>query len=398
MALTDAACRNAKAGEKARKLADSGGLYLYVTITGSKLWRMDYAVAGKRKTASFGPYPLISLSQARSKRDEIKLSLKVDPAAQSGDIPTFDAVARAWYAANRSKWKTSYSERFWAMIEVDVLAFIGDEPITAIEPPRVLELLRRIEEREAIYTAKRARQMISTIFKFAIAEGTLKFNPAADLGAALKPLPREEHRSALRAPELPEFFVKLRAYDGQRITALAIELVAHTFLRTAEIRLAKWDEFEGDLWRVPAARMKMGKEHLVPLTPHVKSLLRAIRGEAGDSVWMLPGDRTGKPISNNTMIYGLYRLGYHSRATIHGFRSTASTILNESGLWRPDAIERQLAHVPKDEVRSAYNAALYLDERTEMMNWYSAFLLEKANEGAAQAARRSKYDLSHLLA
>jgi integrase len=315
-------------------------------------------------------------------RDAFKASLSegVDPRAPSSAaaVPSLEQVARSWFKANKAKWKPSYSSRFWVLIEKDILNHIGKEPISAIEPPMVLERLRAIEDRGAIYTAKRARQMLSTIYKFAIAEGTVRFNPAADVGVALKPLPKEVHRSAIREPELPAFFRKLRNYDGERLTALAIELVVHTFLRTKEMRFARWDEFEDDLWRIPAERMKMGKEHLVPLSPESKRILGQIKDEGRGSEWVFPGERGIKPISENTMLFGIYRLGYHSRATVHGFRSTASTILNESGLWRADAIERQLAHVPKNEVRSAYNAALYLDERREMMNFYSALLAKAA--------------------
>lgn len=191
--------------------------------------------------------------------------------------------------------------------------------------------------------------------------------------------------AALKAAEMPEFLQRLRAFEGDEKTALALELVIHTMTRTNEVRFARWAEIDGDRWRIPEERMKAGRDHIIPLSRQVKAILDRLRAMAGHSEWVVEGLR-GKPISENTMLFALYRMGYHSRATTHGFRSTASTVLNESELWRADAIERQLAHVPGNAVRSAYNAALYLDERTRMLQWWSDQLDEWEAAGRARFA------------
>jgi len=213
MPLSDVQCRNAKSREKAWKLTDGEGLCLFVKPNGSKLWRQDYVFDEKRKTASFGPYPEVSLAQARAKRGELKTAVKEgrDPAAKLEDArPTFEKIAREWFATNSAKWKTSYSLRFWKQIERDILPKLGSKPIEDITPLQVLEALREVEKREAIYTARRLRQMTNQIFKFAVVHEYTRFNPAADLHIALKPVPPEKHRSALKADELPDFFVKLK--------------------------------------------------------------------------------------------------------------------------------------------------------------------------------------------
>ncbi|UVK46834.1 tyrosine-type recombinase/integrase [Mesorhizobium sp. AR07] len=381
MALTDTACRNAKPAEKDYKLSDSGRLYLFVKTTGSKLWRMNYSFEGKQKTLSIGVYPGVTLLAARTTRDEAKATLAAgkDPMRDHivADDRKFRTVAKAWFNGRASGWVSSYSDRIWSRIEDDVLPAIGDKDVAEIEPSEVLALLRTIEDRGALEMAKRVRQTVSGIFRWAVADNKAKIDPAAPLRDAMKRAPRQKHRAALREEALPEFFKKLHAYDGEKQTALGIEFVAHTFVRTAEFRYAKWEEFKGDTWRIPGERMKMKKEHIVPLTSHVQGLLEKLREESNGSEWVFPGVEGYKPISENTLLFALYRMGYRSRATIHGFRTTASTVLNESGLFRPDAIERQLSHVPLDEVRSAYNAALYLPERIRMMDFYSKFLLAK---------------------
>ncbi|MCX5580217.1 tyrosine-type recombinase/integrase [Kaistia terrae] len=388
MALTDAACRNAKASERDFKLSDSGQLYLLVRPNGSKLWRLNYRFNGRQRTLSLGSYPKVSLSQARAVREASKDKLAAGYDPGQVDLPDgmlsisrqFKTVATEWFNGKSVNWVPAHASRVWSRLERDVFPAIGSKDVAAINPGEVLAIIRSVESRDALDVAKRIRQTVSSIFRYAVASSLATLDPAAPLVDALRPKPRVKHMAALREGDLAEFFERLGSYDGNRQTALAIELVAHTFVRTKEIRFARWRELEPDLWRIPAERMKMGKEHIVPLTPHVRTLFAALRDQSDGSDWVFPGEKPGKPISENTMIFGLYRMGYHSRATIHGFRSTASTILNESGLWRPDAIERQLAHVPKNEVRSAYNAALYLKERAEMMEWYSAFLMERAQE------------------
>lgn len=365
MSLTDAACRAAKPKESVYTISDSGWLMLRVQPNGSKLWRMNYRFNGKMRTLSFGRYPDVSLAEARRLRDKAKEALAIgrDPskAAPVGD--TFKTVADEWIRGYSVNWVSAHTQRVESRLQNDIYPEIGHMGVGQIDAPILLAALRKIEDRGAMEMAKRMRQTCGQIFRYAIATGRASRNPAADLEDALKPSPRVRHQAALRESDLPDFFKALDAYDGDLRTRLGIELVMHTFVRTGEMLGAEWSEFDGDLWRIPAERMKMKREHLVPITPQVASLLQRLREN-------YPGDKV-MPVSANTMIYALYRMGYHSRATIHGMRSLASTALNESGLWTPDAIERQLAHVSSNQVRSAYNAAQYLPERRRMMTWWS---------------------------
>lgn len=371
MPLSDTACRNAKPGDKPRKLTDAGNLYLLVQPTGSRLWRWNYRFDGKQKTMAFGKYPEVSLSEARSRRDEARamLAAGLDPAnPKPVESINFEEVAREWIKS-RIDWSPGHLSRILSRLEEDVFPEFGHVSVSLLDAPTILAALRKVEARGALEVAKRLRQTIGQIMRYAIATGRASRDPAADLRGAMKPSPRVRHMAALRENDLPEFLTKLDAYDGDLRTRLAIELVMRTFVRTGEIRGARWSEIDGDLWRIPEERMKMGREHVVPLPPQTLAVLERLKA-LGDPEFVCR-------MSENTMLYAMYRMGYHSRATIHGFRSTASTILNESGLWSPDAIERQLAHVPGNVVRSAYNAAQYLPERRKMMAWWNDFLDQK---------------------
>lgn len=377
MPLSDTACRNAKPGAKPRKLTDAGNLYLLVQPTGSRLWRWNYRFDGKQKTMAFGKYPEVSLSEARSRRDEARamLAAGLDPAnPKPVDSINFEEVAREWIRS-RIDWSPAHLSRVMSRIEEDLIPKFGHIAVSQLDAPTILAALRKVEARGALEVAKRLRQTIGQIMRYAIATGRASRDPAADLRGAMKPSPRVRHMAALRENDLPEFLVKLDAYEGDLRTRLAIELVMRTFVRTGEIRGARWSEIDGDLWRIPEERMKMGREHVVPLPPQTLAVLGRLKA-LGDPEFVCR-------MSENTMLYAMYRMGYHSRATIHGFRSTASTILNESGLWSPDAIERQLAHVPGNVVRSAYNAAQYLPERRKMMAWWNDFLDAKKASAAS---------------
>jgi integrase len=389
MPLSEAKCRNEKPGEKQKKLSDGGGLYLLVLPTGGKSWRIGYRFQGKQKAISFGQYPTVGLAQAREKRDEAKRMLAAgkDPGARDEKkVETFEQIARRWHDNESAGWVPAHAQRVLRRIERDVFPVIGHKTLDAIEPPDVLDLLRQVEARGALDISKRLRQSINSVFRFAIAEGRARHNPAADVGQALKPKPKVKHFASLKAAEIADLLAKINAYDGEHQTRLALLLTLHTFVRTSETRLAAWSEFEdlngqSPLWRIPASRMKMGREHLVPLSPQVVAILREIR-EINDGHYLFPG-RGGKGVmSQNAMIFALYRMGYHSRLTVHGFRSMASTILNENHFNR-DWIERQLAHVEGDDVRGAYNSAEWLPGRRKMMAWWSDYLDTKAMRLAA---------------
>ncbi|MBZ9794804.1 tyrosine-type recombinase/integrase [Mesorhizobium sp. ES1-4] len=384
MPLTDSACRAAKPEAAIKKLSDAGGLHLAVNPNGSKLWRMNYRFDGKQKTLSFGPYPRVTLADARALRENAKRALVdgIDPAAIKGKSATgahdsFEAIAREWHKGQESSWVPAHAERVLSRFDRDVFPTLGDRRIESITAPEILEVLRAVEARGALDVTKRLRQSMGAVFRYAIATSRAARDPVADLRGALKPNPKPVHMASLKANEIANFIGKLRAYDGERQTALAVEFILHTALRTNELRFGRWTEMDGDLWRIPAERMKAGRDHIVPLTKQTKRLLGQLKTIAGDSEWIVPGGRTGKPISQNTMIFALYRLGFHSKLTIHGLRGTFSTIANESGLWTPDSIERALAHVPGNKVRSSYNHATYLDERRRLMTWWSDYLTAK---------------------
>lgn len=282
MPLSDAQCRSAKPAEKQKKLSDGGGLYLLVLPTGGKSWRLGYRFAGKQKAIAFGQYSAVSLADARLKRDAAKKALAagVDPAAKTESRHTFEDVARRWHANVKLGWTPDHGDRILRRIERDVFPAIGHMPIAEIEAPEILDLLRRVESRGALDIAKRLRQSIGAVFRFAIAEGRARHNPAADVGDALKPKPRVKHFATLKAMEIPDLLAAIHAYDGEDITRLALLFTLHTFVRTAETRFAVWQEFEGldgdaPVWRIPAERMKMGREHLVPITPQVAAILIA---------------------------------------------------------------------------------------------------------------------------
>ncbi|MFG1293746.1 tyrosine-type recombinase/integrase [Xanthobacter versatilis] len=389
MPLTDTAVRNAKGKEKPYKLSDGGWLFLLVNPDGKRYWRASYRFAGKQKTLALGPYPAVSLADARKQRDTLKehLAQGIDPseakkadkrAAALNSSRTFEAIGREWFALKLPGWVPSYSDRLMSRLEADVFPALGSRPIADIEPPEVLEVIRKVETRGAIELAKREMQVIGKIFRFAIATGRTKRDPTQDLRGALKSPGRQKHHRALPREDLPDFLKALDAYDGEPMTKLALKLMVLTFVRTTELRAARWSEFEGldspePLWRIPPERMKMRFEHLVPLSPQAVAVLQELRPLAGRSPQLFPSPGKEGFMSNNTMLFAMYRMGYHGRATVHGFRGVASTWLNEAG-YHPDWIERQLAHDERNEVRGAYNSAQYLVGRRQMMCDWADFL------------------------
>lgn len=401
MPLTELQAKKSKPRDHAYKLADGEGLFLLVQPNGSKLWRMKYRFGGKEKLLSFGAYPALGLAAARDKRTAAKALLadgkdpmKNKAEASTGEANTFLKVAQRWHENRKSALDPAHADRVWSRLQRDVFPVIGEKLIHEISAPDVLEMIRKIESRGALDISRRAKQGVGQVFQFAIACGLAANDPTAHLRGALKPRPRVKHMSRLPLSELPTFLEKLRAYqeEGDRrssTTRDAVLFALLTWVRTKELRLAVKSEFEGldgkaPIWRIPADRMKMGREHLVPLSAQAAQIAKSMISVAsGDYVF--PGTTPAKPLSENTMIYALYRLGYHSRQTVHGFRGLASTWANEQlvefgkpAMWirkyHEDWVEMQLAHSEKNEVRGAYNAAEYMVPRRRMMQDWADFL------------------------
>ncbi len=392
MALTDAKVRNAKPKSKPYKIADGEGLFLLVSPTGSKYWRLKYHFGGKEKLLALGVYPDVSLSDARESRTQARkaVAARNDPSEAKKEAKrqlilkgesAFEVVAREWIAQRKHELSDKTSKNSLSRFEKYVFPKIGNRPIGEIKAPEVLAMLRVIESRGAFEMARRVMQICGQVFMYAIATGRAERNPVPDLRGALK-TPVARHHAYLKAAELPEFLQKLETYDGAIQTKLALRFLTLTFVRTTELRAAVWTEvdFDKSEWRIPAQRMKMKEEHIVPLSSQAIAVLRDLQQLTGHRQYLFPNQH--KPLSymsENTMLYALYRMGYHSRTTGHGFRSTASTILNENG-FMPDVIERQLAHGERNKVRAAYNHAQYLPERRNMMQWWADYLDELANK------------------
>jgi integrase len=391
MPLTDTAVRNAKPRSKAYKISDGGGLHLLIQTNGTKLWRLAYRFAGKQKTLALGAYPTVTLLKARKGRDDARLLLAdgLDPSAQKrqdkaaarlGGDSTFKALALEYLSNQRHALSPYYADQLQRRLERDVFPSLGRRPIADIDALELLEVLRKVEKRGALEQAKRIKQTCGQIFRYAVITRRAKHDPTSGLRGALKPNGRQQHHRTMPRDELPEFLRALDAYDGDPRTALALRLIVLTFVRTGELRAARWEEFEGiegrePLWRIPAERMKARFEHLVPLSRQAVVALKELRAFPGADAngFLFPSPSREGCMSNNTMLYALYRLGWHGRATVHGFRGVASTILNEMGFNR-DWIERQLAHDERDEVRGAYNSAQYLTGRRQMLQQWSDWL------------------------
>lgn len=381
--LSDAKARNAKPRTRAYKLADGEGLFLVVAPGGGKYWRLKYFFGGKEKLLALGVYPDVSLGAARERRAEARKALAggKDPSdarkearrlATLKQANSFEVVAREWFDKRKHEWAPITAEVALARLEKYALPKLGGRPVADITPPEVLTMLRVVEDKGALDTARRVMNITGQIFMYAIATGRAQRNPVPDLRGALKS-PVVKHRAYLPENELPAYLDKLHAYDGSPQTKLALRLLLLTFVRTIELRGAQWPEVDWGKaeWRIPASRMKMKEMHIVPLSRQAVAVFRELEKLSGHRQWVFPNEHNpAKFMSENTMLYALYRMGYHSRATAHGFRSTASTILNEHE-FRADVIERQLAHGERNSVRAAYNHAQYLPERRKMMQWWA---------------------------
>jgi integrase len=387
MPLTDAAVRAAKPREKAYKLADGQGMYLHITPSGAKYWRLKYRVDGKERVHAIGVYPTVSLLAARKAREVIKDQIRagLDPSHEKRRVKieaglrrtnSFEAIAREWHEAKCQTWKASYADGVIALIEKELFPALGARPIAEITAPELLAVLRKIESRGAFEMSKKSMQLAGQVFRFGVATGRCERDPTPDLKGALKTR-KVKHMARVSEAELPELMRKIAAYDGELQTRLALQFMALTFVRTGEMRFAEWSEFDEAKaeWRIPAERMKMPSPHIVPLSTQALEVIRQLRELNGRWKWVFPSQsNTQKPISENTVLFALYRMGYHSRMTGHGFRGLASTILNENG-FAADWIERQLAHSERNDVRAAYNHAQYLPERRRMMQWWSDYVI-----------------------
>ena len=384
----DTRYRNAKSeGKKITKLYDGNGLFLWVYEDGRKYWRLRYRIHGKEKSISLGVYPDISLSEAREKAklERKKVDDHIDPSidrkvtkqrAKQAAENSFEAVACEWYAKQLHTWVHSHAKDVKRRLEGNVFPYIGMHPISKIEAPELLNMIRIIENRGSYDLAHRVLQVCGQVFRYGVVTGRCSRDPAADLKGALTPH-KKKNQAAVKPEELPELLRAIATYEttGNRQTQLALQLLTLTFVRTNELIGALWTEFDLDnaLWIVPAERMKMRSEHVVPLTSRALEIINELKTIAGNSRYLLPGRNPNKPISNNTLLFALYRLGYKGKMTGHGFRAVASTILNESG-FNPDAIERQLAHCERNEIRGAYNRAQYMPERIKMLQWWDDYV------------------------
>lgn len=395
MPLTDTQIKQAKPGDKDLWLTDAHGLRLLIKPNGSKYWRLKYRYLGKQKTLAVGVYPAVSLKQARQRVTEAKQLLAdgQDPSAQkrvekyqarANVERSFAAVAEEWWHHQKGTWTEDHAGRVWTRLRDNTFPRIGQRPIADIHPQDVISIIREIEARDAPDVAQRVLQDIGRVCRYAVQVGKLTHNPATELSDILKGR-KTSHRASLPREELPAFLRELDSYQdrGRQLTQLAIKLLVLTFVRPGELRAARWDEFdiESSIWRIPGERMKMGTDHLVPLSRQALEVLEEIRAISGQYELLFPSERErARPMSDNTMRRAIFKMGWDgtqagkSKANPHGFRATASSLLNESG-FNPDAIERQLSHMERNGVRAAYlHHARYMEIRKEMMQWWADYL------------------------
>jgi integrase len=404
MKLTDKTCKNAKPSAKPRKLTDGDGLYLEVMPSGSKYWRLKYRFAGREKRLALGVYPQVSLAEARAGREAARklLASGTDPSFAKQERKrqlllnadnTFEAIAREWHQHNIAKWKPDYGVIVLGRLEADIFPEIGKLPIKEINAPRLLKAIQEIEKRGAHEVARRGLQTCGQVFQYALITGRAERNPAIDLKGALKPY-KKHHYAALDAKDIPEFLQNLKDNKGRLhpLTHAAVELIMLTFVRTSELIKAKWEEFNLDetIWIIPAARMKMRREHIVPLSDRAIEILKEVRRHSGNREYVFPGQKNPqKHMSNNTILEALARMGYRGRATGHGFRALAMSTIKEKLNYRHEVIDRQLAHAHRNSIDAAYDRAEFLPERRKMMQEWADYL-NKSTIGKVIFAEFSK--------
>jgi integrase len=386
--LSDAKVRTAKPQESEYKLFDGGGLYLLVTPSGGRLWYLKYRFEGKEKKLAIGPYPEISLEDARLKKAEARKQIVVgiDPGAvrkaqkqaKTDERETFELVAREWHTKFTPTWTPGHASTIMARLQRDLFPWVGARPINEIRAPELLTVLRRVENRGALETAHRIRTIAGQVFRYALATGRAERDPSGDLKGAL-PQPGENHHAAITDPkEVAPLLRAIDVYQGHFVVKCALRLAPLFFVRPGELRNAEWTEIdlEEGVWNIPAHKMKMKQAHLVPLCDQAVEILRELKQLTGTSKYVFPsGISFARPMSNNAILAALRRMGYDKDTmTGHGFRAMARTILDEVLKVRPEYIEHQLAHSVKDPLGRAYNRTSYLPERQEMMQLWADYL------------------------
>ncbi|MBV2004235.1 tyrosine-type recombinase/integrase [Klebsiella pneumoniae] len=400
MSLTDAKIRTLKPSDKPFKVSDSHGLYLLVKPGGSRHWYLKYRINGKESRIALGAYPAVSLSDARQQREGVRkmLALNINPvqqrAAERGSRTpdkVFKNVALAWHKSNR-KWSQNTADRLLASLNNHIFPVIGNLPVSELKPRHFIDLLKGIEEKGLLEVASRTRQHLSNIMRHAVHQELIDTNPAANLGGVTTP-PVRRHYPALPLERLPELLERIGAYhQGRELTRLAVLLMLHVFIRSSELRFARWSEidFTNRVWTIPATRepiigvrysgrgAKMRMPHIVPLSEQSIAILKQIKDITGNNELIFPGDHNPyKPMCENTVNKALRVMGYNTKKDIcgHGFRAMACSALMESGLWAKDAVERQMSHQERNTVRMAYiHKAEHLEARKAMMQWWSDYL------------------------
>ena len=394
MPLSDIKVKSLKAGikpdgtttSKPYRVTDEKGLYIEITPKGGKRWRFKYRFGGKEKLLSLGVYPDVSLKAARARRDDLRVQVAdgIDPAElrkaekiTTGGLNSFEAMAREWHIKFSANWGEEYSTRTLLHLEKNIFPWLGSKNINDVTPPELLATIRRIESRGAVDTAHRVLQICAAIYRYAVTTGKAERNQAADLKGALPPAKTKHHASITDPKEIGGLMRAIQGYSGSIITATALKLSPLLFVRPGELRQAEWSDIdlENSEWRIPAEKMKMRVVHIVPLSKQAIDIFKDIHPLTGRDKYVFPSNRTvTRPMSNNTINAALRRLGFtKEEMTAHGFRSMASTLLNEQG-WNGDAIERQLAHSEGNGVRAAYNYAQHLPERKKMMQAWADYL------------------------
>ena len=400
--LADVSVKNAKPKEKPYKLADGGGMYLLVTPKGQKWWRLDYRLHGKRKTLSLGVYPDVKLKKARKRREGAREQIgegldpsdirKEEKVTREG-ADTFKVVAEEWRKKYSPKWTPTYSEDIDARLSKYVYPWLGNNAVDTITASELLRVLRRVEEKGALETAHKLRRHCGQIFRYAIVTGRADRDPSQDLKGALSPVNVRHFASITEPKKIGELLRAIYRYKGQMVTRSALRFAPLVFVRPGELRRAEWTEIdlEAERWRIPAEKMKMDRPHVVSLSTQALEVLKELQPLTGDGRYVFPGVRTRhKPMSENTLNNAIGNMGYSGDEMVaHGFRSMASTRLNEMG-WNRDAIERQLAHVEGNAVRAAYNYAEHLEERQRMMQAWADYLDGLRNNANVTSIRYEK--------